>query len=66
MSTTLDDARERVIKLFTELQSEGVHATIASNFGRPPAINLKNNNLYDSEPTVEVGAYDWHPEWWTK
>lgn len=58
MPDNLTEARERIIKLFTELKAEGVDIQIVQTFGGAPSLGL-----WGFGDLQEIRNRDWHPEW---
>lgn len=56
--TTLAEAKDRVIKLFTELMAEGIKIQLEDNYGRGMSLDLWLRGEF-----LELRNGDWHPEW---
>lgn len=61
MPTSLTEARERIIKLFTELMAEGVEIEITSYYGDAPSLELTVRGSKGRE-WLEIRS----DEWWTQ
>jgi len=57
---TLDEAKAKVLQLFTEIETAGVEVLIVSNNGQAPKLELTDSG---SLAWMELGNWDWHPEW---
>jgi subtilisin-like proprotein convertase family protein len=60
---TLDEAKDRIINLFTELKAEGVDTRVEQVWGEWGLWLSTLSTSHDGVDQLELTNRDWHPEW---